>query len=150
MKVLFLKHVVNVGKPWEIKEVKTGFAVNMLITKWFAIELTPEAEKIHYEKLKKDEKYKMSLIEWRHEIAEELNWKTLEFALKTGNNGKVYGWIGEKDIIDVIKKRFKIELSKKHIDMPDWHLKKTGEHIIYIKLWKDSMAKMVIKVKAEN
>jgi large subunit ribosomal protein L9 len=150
MKVLFLKHIVNVGKPWEIKEVKSWFAVNMLIPKWLAIELTPEAEKRHYEKMKKDEKYRMSLIEWRHGIVEELNWKVLEFTLKTQNNDKVYGWIGEKDIIEVIKKRFKLELSKKHIEMPDWHLKKIWEHIIYIKLWKDAMAKMTIQLKAER
>jgi large subunit ribosomal protein L9 len=150
MKVLFLKYVVNVGKPWEIKEVKTWFAVNMLIPKWFAVELTPEIEAKHNEKLKKDEKYRMSLIEWRHEIADELNWKILEFVLKTGNNGKVYGWIGEKDIINTIKKRFKLELSKKHIDMPDWHLRKIWEHIIYIKLWKDSIAKITARVKGES
>jgi hypothetical protein len=29
-------------------------------------------------------------------------------------------------------------------------LKKIWEHIIYIKLWKDAIAKMIIKVKAEN
>jgi large subunit ribosomal protein L9 len=150
MKVLFLKHIINVGKPWEIKEVKAWFAVNMLIPKWLAVELTPEAEKKHYEKLKKDEKYRMSLIEWRYGIVEELNWKTLEFTLKTQNNDKVYGWIGEKDIIEAIKKRFKLELSKKHIEMPDWHLKKIWEHIIYIKLWKDAMAKVMVELKAEK
>jgi large subunit ribosomal protein L9 len=150
MKVLFLKHVINVWKPWEIKEVKSGFAVNMLIPKWLAIELTPEAEKKHYEKLKKDEKYRMSLIEWRHEIAEELNWKLLEFVLKTWNNDKVYGWINEKDIIEAIKKRFKLNLERKHIEIPDWHLRKIWEHIIYIKLWKDSMAKMIVRIKGEG
>jgi large subunit ribosomal protein L9 len=150
MKVLFLKHVINVWKPWEIKEVKTGFAVNMLIPKWLAIELTPKAEAKHNEKLKKDEKYRMSLIEWRHEITTELNWKTLELTLKTDNTWKVFGGIWEKNIIDVIKQRFNLKLSKKHIDMPDWHLKKVGEHIIYIKFWKDSIAKMIVRIEAEK
>ena len=57
MRVLFLKHVINVGKPWEIKEVKPGYAANMLFPQWLAIELTPEAEKKHKEKIKKDEKH---------------------------------------------------------------------------------------------
>lgn len=149
MKVLFLKHVVNVWKPWEIKEVKAWFAANMLIPKGLAIELTPEAEKKHLEKLKKDQKYRMWLIEDRHSIVDELNWKKLSFALKTEWAWKVYGSVKEKDIIDQIKKKFNLELTKKHIDMPDWHLKKTGEHIIYIKMWKDAMAKMFINVNRE-
>jgi ribosomal protein L9 len=31
----------------------------------------------------------------------------------------VYGGIGEKDIIEAIKKRFNLELSKKHIEILD-------------------------------
>lgn len=150
MKVLFLKHVINVGKPWEIKEVKPGYAANMLFPQWLAIELTPETEKKYKEKLKKEEKHRMELIENRHEISESLNHKKLEFILKTWTNHKVYGWIWEKDIIDEVKKKFKIELSKKHIDMPDGHLKKLGEHIIYIKLWKDAMAKVFIVLNEEK
>ena len=149
MKVLFLKHVINVWKPGEIKEVKAGFAVNMLIPKWLAVELTPEAEKKHMEKLKKDQNHRKELIENRHLIVEELNWKKIGFTLKTDNTGKVYWWIKEKDIIDYIKKNFKIELNKKHIDMPDWHLKKTGEHIIYLNLWKDSMAKVFVIINRQ-
>ena len=43
MRVLFLKHVINVGKPWEIKEVKPGYAANMLFPQLLALELTQEA-----------------------------------------------------------------------------------------------------------
>ena len=150
MKVLFLKHVVNVWKEWEIKEVKPWYAMNMLFPKGLAIELTPEAEKKHKEKLKKEQKHKMELIENRHKISEELNWKTLEFSLKTLNNWKVYWWIWEKDIIDTIKKKYKIELTKKHIDLPDGHLKKLWEHQVFIKLGKDAMAKLKVLVNQES
>ena len=150
MRVLFLKHVINVGKPWEIKEVKPGYAANMLFPQWLAVELTPEAEIKHKDKLKKDEKHRMELIENRHIIAEELNHKKLEFTVKTWSNHKVYWWIWEKDIIEEVKKRFKFELTKKHIDMPDGHLKKIGEHSVYIKLWKDAMAKIFIVINEEK
>jgi ribosomal protein L9 len=88
------------------------------------------------------------LIENRHFIVDSLNGQKITFDLKTDNFWKVFGGIGEKDIITEIKKKFKIELSKKHINMPDWHLKNIWEHIIYIKLWKDAMAKMFIIVNS--
>ena len=147
MKVLFLKHVVNVGKEWEIKEVKPGYAANMLFPKWYAIELTPAAEKQHKAKLKKEETHKREMIENRHNLSEILNHQKLEFILKTWANHKVYGWIWEKDIIAEIKKRYKIELTKKYIEMPEGHIKKLWESQIFIKLWKDAMAKVFIVIK---
>jgi ribosomal protein L9 len=45
----------------------------MLFPKGLAIELTPEAEKKHFEKLKRDQKHRMELIENRHDISEKLN-----------------------------------------------------------------------------
>lgn len=147
MKVLFLKHVINIWKEGEIKEVKPWFAANMLFPKWLAIELTPEAEKKHREKLKKEDAHKRELIENRHNLSEILNHKRLEFTLKTWANHKVYWWIWEKDIIEEVKKKFKIELSKKHIEMPEWHIKKLWENQVYIKLWKDAMAKIFVVIK---
>lgn len=149
MKVLFLKHVVNVWKEWDIKEVKPGYAMNMLFPKWLAIELTPEVEKKYKDKLKKDEAHKRELIEDRHNISEKLNWQKLDFKLKTWANQKVFWAIWEKDIIAEIKKKFKIELSKKHIDLPDWHIKKLWESQIYVKLGKDAMAKLFITISGE-
>jgi ribosomal protein L9 len=147
MKVLFLKHVVNVWKEWEIKEVKPWYAANMLFPKWYAIELTPQAEKQFKAKLKKEETHKREMIENRHNLSEILNHQKLEFTLKSWANHKVYWGIWEKDIIEQIKKKYKIELSKKHIEMPDGHIKKLWESQIYVKLGKDAMAKVFIIIK---
>lgn len=150
MKVLFLQHVINVGKEGEIKEVKPGYASNMLIPQWLAVELTPKVEKQYLEKKKREEKHKMELIENRHAIVETLQWKKLNFTVKTGENHKVYGGIGEKDIMRKIKKDYKLTLSKKHIDMPGGHLKKIGDSDIFIKLGKDAMAKITISLVEEK
>lgn len=149
MKVLFLKHVVNVWKEWDIKEVKPGYAMNMLFPKWLAMELTPEVEKKYKEKQKKEEAHKRELIENRYNISEKLNWQKLDFKLKTWANHKVFWAIWEKDIIAEIKKKFKIELSKKHIELPEWHIKKLWESQIYVKLGKDAMAKLFITISEE-
>ncbi len=149
MKVLFLKHVVNVWKEWDIKDVKTGYATNMLFPQWLAIELTPEVEKKYKDKQKKEEAHKRELIENRHNISEKLNGQRLDFKLKSWANHKVFWAIGEKDIISEIKKKFKIELSKKHIELPEWHIKKLWESQIFVKLGKDAMAKLFITISEE-
>ncbi len=146
MKVLFLKHVINVWKEGDIKEVKPGYAANMLFPKWYAIELTPAAEKQYKAKLKKEETHKREMTENRHNLSEILNHKKLEFTLKTWANHKVYWAVGEKDIIAEIKKKYKIELTKKHIEMPDGHIKKLWESQIYVKFGKDAMAKLFIVI----
>ena len=150
MKVLFLAHVVNVGKKWEIKEVKPGYAQNFLFPKKLAEELTPARENQLKQQLNKEDKHRRELIENRHEIVEKINGKKLDFELKTGSNWKVFGWIGEKDIIWSLKKDYFVELTKKHIELPDGHIKKVGETYVYIKLWKDAVAKIVVNVSAQK
>ena len=149
MKVLFLKHVINVWKEGEIKEVKPGYAANCLFPKNLAVELTPAEERKYKDRLKKEDSHRRELIENRHKIVESLNWKTIEFTLKTGANWKVFWGIWEKDIIREVKKLFKIDLTKKHIELPGGHLKKLWEQFIYIKLWKDASAKMVANITSE-
>jgi ribosomal protein L9 len=55
----------------------------MLFPKGLAVELTPENEKKHKDKLKREEVHKRELIENRHKISEKLNSQKLEFSLKT-------------------------------------------------------------------
>lgn len=149
MKVLFLENVVHVAKKGEIKEVKPGYAQNMLFPKKLAVELSGQVEREMKAKEKKDELHRRELLENRYEIVEKINQTKLTFKLKTDARGKVFGWIWEKDIILEVRKKFKLELTKKHIDLPDGHIKKLWESTIFIKLGKDAMAKIFIIVEAE-
>jgi ribosomal protein L9 len=73
----------------------------------------------------------------------------LNFKLKTDSNWKVFGGIWEKDIIIQVKKKFKLDLTKKHIDLPGGHIKKLWESQVFIKLGKDAMAKMFVIIESE-
>ena len=150
MKVLFLENVLHVAKKWEVKEVKPGYAMNMLFPKNLAVELTPAVEKKFKDQLKKDDAHRRESLENRHNITELLDGKVFHFSLRTGTNDKVYGWIGEKDIIKEIEKKHKLELTKKHILLPnDHHIKSLWEHQVHIKLGKDAQAKIKIIIKAQ-
>ena len=147
MKVLFLQLVPNVGHVWEVKEVSDAYATNFLIPRKLAKRLTPQDEKKLLEENKKQEAQRRELIENRHKIVEQLNGQNFEFQAKIGENGKMFGSISEKDIIQEVRKKFKIELQKKHIVMDNWHIKKLWSENIYIKLSEDSMAKIIVTVK---
>lgn len=143
MKVLFLKLVPNVWHVGDTKEVSDSYATNFLIPKWFAKKLTKEDEEKLLKNLKKQEENKRNLVENKHKILDVLNWKKLEFKAQTLENWKMFGWIKETDIIKQIKLEFNIELTKKNIYMPNWHIKKIWTSDVYVKLW-ESMAKISI------
>ena len=147
MKVLFLKHVINVGKEWEIKEVSSWYASNFLFPKSLAKEFTEAEEKKMKVKKKKEEEDRRMKTEGRHEIYEKMNGKEIFFDVDASIDGKVFGWIGEKDIIEKIKKVFWIDFSKSDIVLADGHIKKVGKHYIYVTIWSGESAKLFITVK---
>jgi len=147
-RVLLLDHVPGVGKKWEIKDVKHWYASNFLFPKWLWKVVTPAEEKKLAQWKKNEEARRVELIEKRHEIAEKLNWQVFEFTFKTTGSGKIFWSVWEKDILQKIKSKFKIELAKKYIDMgPDGHLKKVWERQVFIKLWKDVHCKLTVVAK---
>lgn len=147
MKVIFLKHVLHVGKVWEVKEVKDWYATNFLFQKWLAKEYTESiGKKLEQDKQKK-ESQRRNIVDHRNEIFELLNGKNISFELAKAENGKVFWSIWEKDIIEKVKKDFKLHFSKADINMPDGHIKKIGSHIIFIKIGGGNMVKIILEVK---
>ena len=150
MKVLFLENVLHVAKKGDVKEVKPGYAINMLFPKKHAVELTPEVEKKYKDTLKKEDAHRRELLENKHNITDLLEGKVFNFTLKTWANNKVFWAIGEKDIIKSIQSECRIALTKKHISLPNGHIKQLWETAVYIKLWKDASAKIKIVINPEK
>lgn len=146
MKVIFLQHVVNVWKVWEIKEVSDSYARNVLLPKKMVKEFTKE-EQIRLEnKKKKEEQNRVTKIVHRHELWETLNWKKFDFHLNMDVNGKSFWSVWEKEIIDELKKELKLDFKKSEIVMNDWHLKKVWNHDVFVKLWSWEMAKIIVNI----
>lgn len=144
--VQLLERIANVGKEGEIIEVSHAYARNFLIAKKLARIATPELIKREAEKKKKAQDNKSHLIEARHEIGEKLHGKTITFELP-GSKDKIFGGLGEHEIIGEIKKQFSVDLEKKHVLLPEGHkLKQVGITDIKINLGSDVNIKMHVEI----
>lgn len=146
MKVIFLQHVVNAWKQWEIKEVNDSYARNFLIPKKLAKQFTKLDEKNLENKKKKDEKNRVVKVEQRQELWDKLNWKIFDFEISKDESWKIFWSVWEKEIIDLLKKEINLDFTKWEINM-DWHIKKSGKYDVFVKLWDWVMVKIIINIK---
>lgn len=147
--VQLLQRIANIGKEGEIIEVSRTQAKNYLIPKGLAKLATPDLIKSEQEKKRKAQDNKSHLIEARHEIGEKLHGTTLTFELP-GSKDKIFGGLGEHEIIGEIKKRYGVSLEKKHVLLPEGHkLKQVGVTDIKIHLGSDINIKMHVEIKSK-
>jgi ribosomal protein L9 len=71
----------------------------------------------------------------------------LVFKANTLDNWKMFWSIWENEIIKKIFEEFGIKLEKKHIEMPNWHIKRIWKNDIFVKLSPDTVAKITVIVE---
>ena len=143
MQVIFIKNLKGQGLINEVKEVKDGYATNFLIKKGYAIKAT----KANLDKLNKSlnqaNAEEERLIKELEATKKSLEKQTLTLKVKTGESGKLFGSISNKQISDELKELgFKID--KKQISVE--HITLIGDYIINIDLTKGIKAKVKLKV----
>lgn len=144
--VILLDNIKGIGKKDEIVMVKDGYANNFLFPQKKAVAATNEnLNKLKQKKDKKinDEKKELSNA---NNLKNEIHGKKIILNVKAGDNGKVFGSIGPKEIIEAVKKQLNIDLDKKIITS-DARIKDLGVHNLIIKLHKEIEANLVIEVK---
>ena len=145
MKVILKENIKGVGKKDEIINAADGYARNYLFTKNLAVEATPE--NLAKLKAQKDsEQHKKDLQKQEAEkLKEKIATLTLEFKVKAGENGKIFGGISSKEIAEKLEKEYEIKVDKKKIDLKD-PIKRLGITNVEIKLFEGVIGK--VKVKA--
>ncbi len=149
MKVILIQDVKSLGKKDTIVNVSDGYARNFLFKNKLAIEAVPTNlnelnNKLESNKYKKDTEKAQA-----EELAKRIGQLTLEFAIKTGENGKTFGSVTSKDIADKLLQKEKIEVDKKKIIL-DEPIKMIGIKIVDIKLYEGVIGKIKILVKQEE
>ena len=119
MKVILKENIKGIGKKDEIVNVSDGYATNFLFTK----NLAEEATNANLSKLKskKDaENYKKNLEkEDAIKLSEKMGKIRLQFKVKIGENGKVFGGVSSKEIAEKLEKDYQIKIDKKKIELKD-------------------------------
>jgi large subunit ribosomal protein L9 len=130
MKVILLVDVPKIGNRYDIKDLKDGFAQNVLISKGLAV-LASKSELAKIENRKKENAHKMAeesrLFE---EILSKVNGKEIVIKSKANEKGHLFKSVGPKEIILAIKEATGYLLDEKSITIPS--IKEIGGHVVKI------------------
>ncbi len=132
MKIILLKPVERIGKPFDIVSVKDGYARNYLFRRNLAIPAT-EANIQGLEKNKKRFSKKIEKIKkMSMGLAEQINSTSIKTTIKTGIEGKSFGSITSHDLAELLKSEG-FEIDKKNIVL-DEPIKHPGVYDIKVHL----------------
>jgi large subunit ribosomal protein L9 len=146
VRVILKREVRGLGRPGEVKDVADGYAQNFLLPKGLAIEATAGemkhlAQERQAEKVKKDRAHADA-----EELATRLGALTLVFRLKAGEQGKTFGSVTNKDIVEALRREHRIEIDRTKIELAE-PVKTLGSHTVEIRLLPDVRAKVQLTVE---
>ena len=142
IQVILTQDVAGQGRKGDIVTVADGYAHNFLIKNNKGIIATPEELKKIENKKKKEEEEKIK----SQELKKVLEAKKVEIAVKTGENGKLFGAITNKEVAVALEETFGVKIDRKKIEC---NIKSLGEHVAVIKLHTDVKAEVKIIAKAQ-
>ena len=145
MKVILLEDVKSVGKKGELVNASDGYAKNFLFPKKLAVEATKSNLNDFELKQKAEAKRKKEELEQAQNMAKELENKTVTVKVKTGENGKLFGSVTNKEVAEEIVKQTGMQIDKKKVSIGD-PIKMVGERTAVIKLHPKVSAEITIKI----
>lgn len=145
MKVILKADIKGVGKKDQVINASDGYARNFLFPKNLAVEANNE--NMSKLKAKQDSNaYKKSQEkEEAKKVAEKLSKIQLKVPVKAGENGKIFGGVSAKEIADLLKKSYQIEVDKKKIELKE-AIKTLGVRTVTIKLYEGVVGNLKIDV----
>ena len=149
MKVILTQDVKGVGKKDQILEVNDGYARNFLIPKKLGVQASTAnlallKSKQDSRNFKRQEDKKEA-----EQIKEKLEKIRLDIKVKSGENGKIFGGVTSKEISDVLKDKYSINIDKKKIELKET-IKIVGITTVDIKLFEGIIGKVKVNVIPEK
>jgi large subunit ribosomal protein L9 len=114
MKVLLKEDIATLGKVGDLVEVARGYGRNFLIPQGKALEATPHHQKQLEEQKRLILKKKAKDLEAAQNLAGLFQTLTLELPRKVVEEGKIYGSVSPKDLVEKLAEK-DIKLDKKRI-----------------------------------
>ncbi len=147
MEIILLDKIAHLGGLGDKVKVRNGYARNYLLPQKKAVMATKDnLAKFEAQRAEYEAKIAAELKAAQDRAAKIAEMGDIEILAKAGDEGKLFGSIGTRDIADAITSRG-CEIHKNEVRMPDGVLRSVGEYEIAIQLHADvkSVIKLVIK-----
>ena len=149
MQIILLDKVANLGSLGDQVNVKAGYARNFLIPQGKAVPATKKnIEFFEARRAELEAKLAETLKAAEQRVAEINALGKVTITSKAGDEGRLFGSIGTRDIADAVKARG-IEVSKSEVRLPNGVLRNTGEFEVLFQVHSEAFAKVIVEIIAE-
>ncbi len=148
MKVILIQDVENLGKKYEVKNVKDGYAKNYLFPNKLAEPATKKAMEwleAQSENIKRQQEEDFKKTQG---IISKVDGLELVFPMKIGDKGQLFESVSSQKIADKLKKETGIDISKNQIQLKE-SIKEIGEFNLKISFDHNLEANIKVVVNEE-
>jgi large subunit ribosomal protein L9 len=131
MKIILLKDVPKLGKKFDVKDVSSGHALNLLIPQGLAVSATPEQMKrvlVDKERLDAERKIHEDLL---IKNIKDLEGTTLTICSKANDKGHLFAGIHREELVAELKKQTELQIDPSFIQL-EHPIKEVGEYSIEV------------------
>jgi len=145
MKVILLQDIKGVGKKGELLNASDGHARNYLIPRKLAVEATKSnMNELELKQKSEENKRQQELLDGQ-ELASKLEDKVVKISVKTGENGKLFGSVTNKEISEALRQQYGLNIDKKKIVLSE-AIKSVGEKKLEIKIHPKVTARLTVEI----
>ena len=148
MDVILLEKVANLGSLGDKVKVKAGYGRNFLLPYGKAVAATADNLKAFEERRAELEKAAAEKLSAAQARGEALEGASVTITSKAGEEGKLFGSIGVRDIADAITATG-TDVEKSEVRLPEDPLRVVGEYEIELQLHSDVTVHINLAVVAE-
>ena len=147
MKVILNHDVKGTGKKGQLVEVSDGYARNFLFPRKLAAEATQGNVKEAAAKLEAQAHKRELERQEALKKAQELRGKTVTVYAKTGENGRLFGAVTNKEIAARLEKELGLAVDKKDIVLSE-PIKQVGSYTVELKPYANVSCKITVTVES--
>jgi large subunit ribosomal protein L9 len=145
MRIILREDLDNLGHAGEVVSVRDGYGRNYLLPRGLAVPATErDVARMDHEKRVATARAAKLAKDVAGQV-ERLSKVSVTLTAAVGEEGKLYGSITSRDIVDAIKEQggVVVDVKKLHLAEP---IKTLGVHEVSIKLGKDAVAKVNVSI----
>ncbi|HZU13560.1 MAG TPA: 50S ribosomal protein L9 [Chloroflexota bacterium] len=147
--VILQQDVPNLGHAGDVKQVSPGYLRNYLLPRGLAVEASQSNLKNLTSNKRIREAQAVRAKESADSLARHLQGTTIAIPVRLGEQGRIYGSVTSKDIVDALQQQASVTVDRHDIELKE-PLKSIGVHSVPVKLGNGIEGHVQVELVPEN